>query len=115
MTPLPPIAPIGSETLAPARDTFATSGAEWQVGPAVAPAQPAGGSSFGQLLADQVGQLGALQTDAAQQAQAVATGTASDVSSAVMAVERAQLAMQLASQVRTKLTEAAQDVLHTQV
>jgi flagellar hook-basal body complex protein FliE len=32
-----------------------------------------------------------------------------------MAVERAQLAMQLASQVRNKATEAFQDVFHTQV
>ena len=33
----------------------------------------------------------------------------------VMAVERAQLAMQLASQIRTKAVEAAQDIFHTQV
>jgi flagellar hook-basal body complex protein FliE len=32
-----------------------------------------------------------------------------------MAVERAQLAMQLASQVRTKVVEAAQDLFHTQI
>ena len=32
-----------------------------------------------------------------------------------MAVERAQLSMQLASQIRTKLVEAAQDIFHTQV
>ncbi len=32
-----------------------------------------------------------------------------------MAVERAQLAMQLASQIRTKAVEAAKDIFHTQV
>ena len=32
-----------------------------------------------------------------------------------MAVERAQLSMQLASQIRNKLVEAAQDIFHTQI
>jgi flagellar hook-basal body complex protein FliE len=32
-----------------------------------------------------------------------------------MAVERARLSMQMASQVRTKAVEAFQDVFHTQV
>ena len=32
-----------------------------------------------------------------------------------MAVERAQLSMQLASQIRTKAVEASQDIFHTQV
>ena len=47
--------------------------------------------------------------------QALATGQASDPTAVVMAVERAQLAMQLASQIRTKAVEAAQDIFHTQV
>ena len=47
--------------------------------------------------------------------QALATGQASDPTSVVMAVERAQLAMQLASQIRTKAVEAAQDIFNTQV
>ena len=48
-------------------------------------------------------------------AQALATGEATDPTAVVMAVERAQLAMQLASQIRTKAVEAAQDIFHTQV
>ena len=44
-----------------------------------------------------------------------ATGQATDPTAVVMAVERAQLAMQLASQIRTKAVEAAQDIFHTQV
>ena len=47
--------------------------------------------------------------------QALATGQATDPTSVVMAVERAQLAMQLAAQIRTKAVEAAQDIFHTQV
>jgi flagellar hook-basal body complex protein FliE len=55
------------------------------------------------------------QTEAASASQALATGQASDPTAVVMAVERAQLAMQLASQIRTKAVEAAQDIFHTQV
>ena len=48
-------------------------------------------------------------------AVALANGTATDPTTAVMAVERAQLSMQLASQLRTKGVEAINDVFHTQV
>jgi flagellar hook-basal body complex protein FliE len=67
------------------------------------------------MLANQVQNLQGLQNDAAQQSQALATGQAADPSQVVMAVERARLGMQLASQIRTKLVEAQQDVFHTQV
>ena len=55
------------------------------------------------------------QNEAASASQALATGQATDPTAVVMAVERAQLAMQLASQIRTKAVEAAQDIFHTQV
>jgi flagellar hook-basal body complex protein FliE len=67
------------------------------------------------MLANQVQNLQGLQSDAAQQSTALATGQAADPSQVVMAVERARLGMQLASQIRTKLVEAQQDIFHTQV
>jgi len=96
--------------------------AEWQM-PEVGgveqaqPTRPAQGEGegFGSLLADQVGNLQELQTDAARQAQALATGQAEDVASVVMSVERAQLSMQLASQLRNKAVEAYQEIFRTQV
>ena len=48
-------------------------------------------------------------------AQTLVDGTASDPSAVVMQVERAQLAMQLASQIRTKAVEAYQTIFQTQV
>ncbi len=48
-------------------------------------------------------------------AQSLATGTAKDPESAVVTVEDAQMAMDLASQLRTKATEAAQNIFQTQV
>ena len=55
------------------------------------------------------------QDQAAAASNALATGQATDPTAVVMAVERAQLAMQLAGQIRTKAVEAAQDIFHTTV
>ena len=106
----------------------AVGGAEWQIAPVEQPPAitepgagtatgPAGGAgpAFGSLLGDAISSLAATQHDAAAGAQQLAAGTAQDPTAVVMAVERAQLAMQLASQVRNKVVEAATDLFHTQV
>ena len=100
----------------PVDPSMAVTGAEWQIQP-ISPAQPAqeSGTGFGSMLGSALDSLAQTQTDAAAGAQALATGTAEDPTAVVMAVERAQLSMQLASQIRTKLVEAAQDIFHTQV
>src|SRR3954451_19944636 len=99
-------------------------GGEWQVGPGPEAAtgtgaQPGGGGAgsqgFGSFLSQKVGELSELQDQAAQGAQALASGQATDPTQVVMAVEKARLSMQLASQVRTKATEAINDIFHTQV
>jgi flagellar hook-basal body complex protein FliE len=73
------------------------------------------GTGFSDLLGKSLQSLTDTQTEAADAAQALATGQAVDETAVVMAVERAQLTMQLASQIRTKAVEAAQDIFHTQV
>lgn len=97
-------------------------GPEWQVGlgpDATTTTQPAAGGTnsggFGSMLSHAVGGLESVQNDAAQQAQALATGQATDPDAVVMAVEKARLSMQLASQIRTKATDAINDIFHTQV
>lgn len=98
-----------------------TVGGDWSIGIPEAGLQPpaapgsSGGASFGQIMADQVEQLSGLQTDAAGASRDLALGKASDPTEAVLAVERARLAMQLAVSVRGKLTEAVQTIMHTQV
>jgi flagellar hook-basal body complex protein FliE len=96
--------------------SFAVGGAEWQIQP-VEPAQGAqgAGSSFGSMLGDSIKSLQDTQSAAADGAQALATGEATDPTAVVMAVERAQLSMQLAGQIRTKAVEAAQEIFHTQI
>jgi flagellar hook-basal body complex protein FliE len=92
-------------------------GPEWQIEPIepAAPAQEPSAGGFGDMLGGALKGLSDTQAEAASAAQALATGEATDPTSVVLAVERAQLAMQLASQIRTKAVEAAQDIFHTQV
>ena len=105
----------------PIDPSFALNGPEFQIGP-LEPVQPgtgagAGthGTGFGGMLSSSIEALSATQEEAATASQQLAAGQASDPTAVVMAVERAQLAMQLAGQIRTKAVEAAQDLFHTQV
>jgi flagellar hook-basal body complex protein FliE len=70
---------------------------------------------FGGALTNAISSLEQTQQSAAGAAQGLALGTVSDPESAVVTVQNAQLAMQLASQIRTKATEAAQTIFQTQV
>jgi flagellar hook-basal body complex protein FliE len=106
-------------TIPPIDPSMSVTGPEWSVGDVgsvggvdgtAAPQQ-----GFGAMLGNAIGQLDQTQTQAAQASQSLVDGTATDPSAVVMQVERAQLAMQLASQSHTKATEAYTDVFHTQV
>jgi flagellar hook-basal body complex protein FliE len=104
----------------PIDPSFAVSGPEWQVDGIAAPgaagqAAPTAAGGFGNMLGGALESLSTSQTQAADAAQQLASGQATDPTSVVMAVERAQLAMQLASQIRTKAVEATNDIFHTQV
>jgi flagellar hook-basal body complex protein FliE len=94
-----------------------TGGAEWQIGAVDKPAagQSGGGGGFGAMIGDSIKSLQTTQDQAASASNALAAGTATDPTSVVMAVERAQLAMQLASQIRNKAVEAAQAIFSSQV
>ncbi len=93
-------------------------GSEWAIGALdgtpTAGGAP-GGPSFANALGDQLSALQKTQNVAADASRSLADGTATDPTKAIVAVERAQLSMQLASQLRTKGVEALQDLLHTQV
>ena len=103
----------------PIDPSFTVNGVEWQVPglgetEQVAPQQPADGQ-FGGVLTNQLSKLTDMQSEAADASRSLADGTATDPTSVVMSIERARLAMQLASQIRTKAVESIQDVFHTQV
>ena len=97
---------------------------EWSVGSVGTPGdigqldqatQPANGQGFGSMLSNAISSLEQTQTDAAGASQSLVAGTATDPTQVVMAVERARLSMQLASQIRNKAVEAYTDIFHTQV
>jgi flagellar hook-basal body complex protein FliE len=104
----------------PIDPSFLVGGADWSVGGVEnltkVPAEGGGGSGgFGGMLTEQIGALEKSQNVAAEGARSLAAGTAADPAEVVMAVERARLSMQLASQIRTKAVDAIQDIFHTQV
>ncbi len=73
------------------------------------------GGGFGGALTEAISSLEGSQLSAGSAAQGLATGTVKNPESAVVTVEDAQLAMDLASQLRTKATEAVQNIFATQV
>jgi len=75
----------------------------------------AAGKSFGNMLADAIGDVNKLQQNAQQASNNLATGKLNDVSEVVIATEKATLALQLTMQVRNKIVESYQEVMRMQV
>jgi flagellar hook-basal body complex protein FliE len=73
------------------------------------------GNGFSGALTEAISSLEKTQQSGDAAAQGLATGTVSDPESAVVTVQDAQLAMQLASQLRNKAVEAATSIFQTQV
>jgi len=71
--------------------------------------------SFSDQLAGAVQNLNATQATADAQSQALATGQTTDVTQVVVAVERAQLELQMATTIRNKLVDAFNELQRTQV
>ena len=96
---------------------------EWGVGsvgstPGVAqdPSAVAGtDGGFSGTLTNAINSLEQTQVQGTTAAQGLATGQVSDPTKAITAVENASLAMDLASQIRTKLVDATQNIFQTQV
>lgn len=74
-----------------------------------------GGGGFAGALGNALQALQQTQTTADSAATQLATGQATDPTAAVAAVENAQLAMELASQISNKAVAAVQTILQTQV
>ena len=71
--------------------------------------------SFGGALSSAMNSLEATQANATTAAQQLATGQLSDPTQAVTAVENASLAMDLASQIQSKVVSGVNTVFQTQV
>jgi flagellar hook-basal body complex protein FliE len=73
------------------------------------------GSGFGSMLTDAISGLNDSQNTASSDSVALATGKASDVTSVVTDVEKANLEMQLAVQVRNKAVDAYEEIMRMQI
>ena len=76
---------------------------------------PAAAGSFGGALTGAINSLEQTQANATTASQQLATGQLTDPTQAITAVENASLAMDLASQIRTKLVDAVNTIFQTQV
>jgi flagellar hook-basal body complex protein FliE len=74
-----------------------------------------GDNSFSGTLTNAINSLEQTQVQGTSAAQGLATGQLTDPTQAITAVENASLAMDLASQIRTKLVDATQNIFQTQV
>jgi flagellar hook-basal body complex protein FliE len=90
-------------------------GADPQVAATTDPGAVTGSGSFGSALTSAIDSLEQSQASATAASQALATGQLSDPTQAVTAVENASLAMDLASQIRSKAVDAATNIFSTQI
>lgn len=79
------------------------------------PAAQSPGDSFQKTLSNAVESLNTLQTEADASAAMLASGGPVEIHEALLATEEANLAFQLAVQVRNKVVEAYQEVMRMQV
>jgi flagellar hook-basal body complex protein FliE len=108
---IPPLGGLGTPLSASQAPSLAQGAQPSEAGGVAA--GEAGG--FGGELTEAISSLEKSQDSASSASQALATGNVSDPESAVVTVEDAQLAMELAGQIRTKATEAVQSIFNTQV
>jgi flagellar hook-basal body complex protein FliE len=71
--------------------------------------------SFGSILKDQMANINHLQNDANQAQQIYAVGGDIELHNVMLATEKADLALQLAMQVRNKVVAAYQEISHMSV
>jgi flagellar hook-basal body complex protein FliE len=113
---IPPLGGLGGPlSLSGAQAPGLTQGAQAAQGEAGSGVAAGESSGFGGELTEAISSLEKTQDSASSASQALATGNVSDPESAVVTVEDAQLAMEMAGQIRSKATEAVQSIFNTQV
>ena len=74
-----------------------------------------GESSFLDTLKDSIKRVGELEKEADKEAEKLAKMESDDVTSTMMAIEKADLTFQLMMQVRNKIIDAYQEIMRLQV
>ncbi|MBP1764410.1 MAG: Flagellar hook-basal body complex protein fliE [Firmicutes bacterium] len=71
--------------------------------------------TFGKMLSNALNDVNKLQLNAQQTSVDLAAGKIQDISEAVIATEKATIALQLTMQVRNKVVDAYQEIMRMQV
>jgi len=77
--------------------------------------KPSGGTEFGEALVDAAKQVSGLEGKANEMAQKIASGDIAELHSAMIAMQKASMAMELTVQVRNKVLEAYQEIMRMQI
>lgn len=73
------------------------------------------GPGFGEVLSNAIEEVNSLQVQAGAQAEKVMTGEVTDIHTAMIAVQKADVSFQMMMQVRNKLVSAYQEIMKMQV
>lgn len=79
------------------------------------PKQPSGSQSFKDTLAEAVGEVQRLQTEADSAVKDLVAGNVKDVTDAMVAVEKADVAFQTMMAVRNKMVAAYEEIMRMNV
>ncbi len=74
-----------------------------------------GGTGFGEILKDAISTVNELQKQSDQEIQKLMTGESQDLHTTIIAVQKADLSFQMMMQVRNKIVQAYQEIMHMQV
>ena len=99
------------------------NGIEWSSGigqppllPKAAPSRPEpDGPSFGSILQSSLEKVGRLQAEADRSLEDLTTGRQTDIHSTMIAMEKAEIAFELALQIRNKLLNAYETLMRQQI
>lgn len=73
------------------------------------------GQNFKDILSQSIEKLNQLLQDSDAAGQALATGSIDDIHSAMIAAEKADLALQFTLQIRNKIIDAYNEIMHMQI
>jgi flagellar hook-basal body complex protein FliE len=106
--PLTPVQPVGVPGIKPV-SILNTMAAQ-----AAAPSAQAN-ASFQELLAQAIGQTNQSMLQADDMSRKLATGEAQDMHQVMIAMEKANLSLQMTLQVRNKMVDAYQEIMRMQI
>ena len=74
-----------------------------------------GGPNFGEVLKDAITTVNEVQKQSDRQIEKLITGESQDLHTTLIAVQKADVSFQMMMQVRNKIVQAYQEIMHMQV